>query len=180
MTVTVQAATAPSVFVVDDEPEMRMLARVFLETGRFQRRRRGRGRPAGAGAVPRAQSPADPVGRPPRQPDAWPHRTRGGRADAVPAPRPGDRPLLGPPRRCGARKAREIGIAACVSKMQASGFRRSSGLCSSRRDPEAGPVNGSGRSEARAVAVEQGEQPYLRSLSGILMLRWTGSPAVLL
>ena len=33
MTVTVQAT--PSVFVVDDEPEMRMLARVFLERGGF-------------------------------------------------------------------------------------------------------------------------------------------------
>ena len=33
MTVTRQAA--PSVFVVDDEPEMRMLARVFLERGGF-------------------------------------------------------------------------------------------------------------------------------------------------
>ncbi len=35
MTVTVQATTAPSVLVVDDEPEMRMLARVFLERGGF-------------------------------------------------------------------------------------------------------------------------------------------------
>lgn len=33
MTATVQVETAPSVFVVDDEPEMRMLARVFLERG---------------------------------------------------------------------------------------------------------------------------------------------------
>jgi CheY-like chemotaxis protein len=36
MTVSVQAAIAPSVFVVDDEPEMRMLARVFLERGGFK------------------------------------------------------------------------------------------------------------------------------------------------
>ena len=35
MTVSVQAPVAPSVFVVDDEPEMRMLARVFLERGGF-------------------------------------------------------------------------------------------------------------------------------------------------
>ncbi len=35
MTVSVQTAIAPSVFVVDDEPEMRMLARVFLERGGF-------------------------------------------------------------------------------------------------------------------------------------------------
>jgi two-component system, chemotaxis family, chemotaxis protein CheY len=35
MTVSVQATIAPSVFVVDDEPEMRMLARVFLERGGF-------------------------------------------------------------------------------------------------------------------------------------------------
>ena len=35
MTVTVQTTIAPSVFVVDDEPEMRMLARVFLERGGF-------------------------------------------------------------------------------------------------------------------------------------------------
>src|SRR3954451_10293630 len=36
MTVTTpQAVIAPSVFVVDDEPEMRMLARVFLERAGF-------------------------------------------------------------------------------------------------------------------------------------------------
>ena len=35
MTVSVQTSIAPSVFVVDDEPEMRMLARVFLERGGF-------------------------------------------------------------------------------------------------------------------------------------------------
>lgn len=35
MTVSAQAVIAPSVFVVDDEPEMRMLARVFLERGGF-------------------------------------------------------------------------------------------------------------------------------------------------
>ena len=35
MTVSVQSSIAPSVFVVDDEPEMRMLARVFLERGGF-------------------------------------------------------------------------------------------------------------------------------------------------
>jgi len=35
MTVTPQAVHAPSVFVVDDEPEMRMLARVFLERAGF-------------------------------------------------------------------------------------------------------------------------------------------------
>jgi two-component system chemotaxis response regulator CheY len=36
MTVSVQASIAPSVFVVDDEPEMRMLARVFLQRGGFK------------------------------------------------------------------------------------------------------------------------------------------------
>lgn len=35
MTATAQSSIAPSVFVVDDEPEMRMLARVFLERGGF-------------------------------------------------------------------------------------------------------------------------------------------------
>jgi CheY-like chemotaxis protein len=35
MTAPVQTAVAPSVFVVDDEPEMRLLARVFLERGGF-------------------------------------------------------------------------------------------------------------------------------------------------
>ncbi len=35
MTVTEQSAKAPSVLVVDDEPEMRMLAKVFLERGGF-------------------------------------------------------------------------------------------------------------------------------------------------
>jgi CheY-like chemotaxis protein len=35
MTPTLDTAIAPSVFVVDDEPEMRMLARVFLERGGF-------------------------------------------------------------------------------------------------------------------------------------------------
>jgi CheY-like chemotaxis protein len=35
MTATVQVSKAPSVFVVDDEPDMRLLARVFLERGGF-------------------------------------------------------------------------------------------------------------------------------------------------
>ena len=35
MTITDQAARAPSVLVVDDEPAMRMLARAFLERGGF-------------------------------------------------------------------------------------------------------------------------------------------------
>ena len=35
MTVSVETSRGPSVFVVDDEPEMRMLARVFLERGGF-------------------------------------------------------------------------------------------------------------------------------------------------
>jgi two-component system chemotaxis response regulator CheY len=35
MTVPAQPPTAPSVFVVDDEPDVRMLARVFLERGGF-------------------------------------------------------------------------------------------------------------------------------------------------
>jgi CheY-like chemotaxis protein len=35
MTATVQDTVAPSVFVVDDEPDMRLLARVFLERGGF-------------------------------------------------------------------------------------------------------------------------------------------------
>src|ERR1700712_4920091 len=33
MTASTHIPTAPSVFVVDDEPEMRMLAKVFLERG---------------------------------------------------------------------------------------------------------------------------------------------------
>lgn len=36
MTVGEQTSTAPSVFVVDDEPDMRLLARVFLERGGFK------------------------------------------------------------------------------------------------------------------------------------------------
>jgi CheY-like chemotaxis protein len=36
MTASVQTAIPPSVFIVDDEPEMRMLARVFLERGGFK------------------------------------------------------------------------------------------------------------------------------------------------
>ena len=36
MTATVQSTSAPSVFVVDDEPDMRLLARVFLERGGFK------------------------------------------------------------------------------------------------------------------------------------------------
>ncbi|MET0838830.1 MAG: response regulator [Marmoricola sp.] len=35
MTASVQAQIAPSVFLVDDEPDMRLLARVFLERGGF-------------------------------------------------------------------------------------------------------------------------------------------------
>lgn len=35
MAISEHAAIAPSVLVVDDEPEMRMLARVFLERGGF-------------------------------------------------------------------------------------------------------------------------------------------------
>ena len=33
MTATAQETTTPSVFVVDDEPDVRMLARVMLERG---------------------------------------------------------------------------------------------------------------------------------------------------
>ena len=36
MTVPSQTPTAPTVFVVDDEPDIRALARVFLEKGGFQ------------------------------------------------------------------------------------------------------------------------------------------------
>jgi CheY-like chemotaxis protein len=118
MTVTRQAAH--SVFVVDDEPEMRMLARVFLERGGFN-------------VVDEAGDGSQALERfheldPPPVPSVvlldnrMPGLTGLEVAELMLAQHPGQVIVLfsahlDPAVR---EKARAIGIAACVSKMEAS------------------------------------------------------------
>ena len=118
MTVTRQAA--PSVFVVDDEPEMRMLARVFLERGGFN-------------VVDEAGDGSQALERfheldPPPVPSVvlldnrMPGLTGLEVAELMLAQHPGQVIVLfsahlDPAVR---ERARAIGIAACVSKMEAS------------------------------------------------------------
>jgi CheY-like chemotaxis protein len=118
MTATVQAA--PTVFVVDDEPEMRMLARVFLERGGFN-------------VVDEAADGSQALERfhqldPPPVPSVvlldnrMPGLTGLEVAEQMLAQHPGQIIVLfsahlDPTVR---EKARAIGIAACVSKMESS------------------------------------------------------------
>ena len=120
MTVTVQAPIAPSVFVVDDEPEMRMLARVFLERGGFN-------------VVDEAEDGPQALERfhdlnPPPIPSVvlldnrMPGLTGLEVAEQMLAQHPDQMIVLFSAHLDPAveEKARAIGIAACVSKMEAS------------------------------------------------------------
>ena len=111
---------APTVFVVDDEPEMRMLARVFLERGGFN-------------VVDEAEDGTQALARftqlnPPPIPavvlldNRMPGLTGLEVAEQMLAQHPGQMIVLfsahlDPAVR---EKASEIGIAACVSKMESS------------------------------------------------------------
>jgi len=120
MTVSEQTATAPSVLVVDDEPEMRMLARVFLERGGFD-------------VVDEAQDGAQALERflqldPPPIPSVvlldnrMPGLTGLEVAEQMLARHPEQIIVLFSAHLDGAvtEKARDIGIVKCVSKMEAS------------------------------------------------------------
>jgi two-component system, chemotaxis family, chemotaxis protein CheY len=120
MTVSVQTSIAPSVFVVDDEPEMRMLARVFLERGGFN-------------VVDEAEDGSQALERfhelnPPPIPSVvlldnrMPGLTGLEVAEQMLALHPGQVIVLFSAHLDGAvrEKARSIGITACVSKMEAA------------------------------------------------------------
>src|SRR5690349_9208082 len=120
MTASVQAPIAPSVFVVDDEPEMRMLARVFLERGGFD-------------VVTEAEDGPQALERfyelnPPPVPaivlldNRMPGLTGLEVAEQMLAQHPTQMIVLFSAHLDEAveAKARDIGIAACVSKMKAS------------------------------------------------------------
>jgi len=120
MTVSEQTATAPSVLVVDDEPEMRMLARVFLERGGFD-------------VVDEAEDGAQALERflllnPPPVPSVvlldnrMPGLTGLEVAERMLARQPDQVIVLFSAHLTPAieEKARAVGIAACVSKMEAS------------------------------------------------------------
>jgi CheY-like chemotaxis protein len=120
MTVSEQTATAPSVLVVDDEPEMRMLARVFLERGGFD-------------VVDEAEDGAQALERfqllnPPPVPSVvlldnrMPGLTGLEVAEQMLSRHPGQIIILFSAHLDGAVKerARSLGITACVSKMEAS------------------------------------------------------------
>jgi two-component system, chemotaxis family, chemotaxis protein CheY len=120
MTAPLQTSLAPSVFVVDDEPEMRMLARVFLERGGFD-------------VVDEAEDGPQALVRfqdlnPPPIPSVvlldnrMPGLTGLEVAEQMLALHPSQMIVLFSAHLDGAvqRKARDIGIARCVSKMEAS------------------------------------------------------------
>src|ERR1700710_791621 len=120
MTPTVDTDIAPSVFVVDDEPEMRMLARVFLERG-------------GLKVVDEAEDGPQALERfhelnPPPVPSVvlldnrMPGLTGLEVAEQMLAQHPSQLIVLFSAHLDSAVqvKARSIGIAACVSKMDAS------------------------------------------------------------
>src|ERR1700710_3112340 len=120
MTPTVDTDIAPSVFVVDDEPEMRMLARVFLERDGFN-------------VVDEAEDGPQALERfhdlnPPPTPSVvlldnrMPGLTGLEVAEQMLAEQPGQVVILFSAHLDSAIKeqARAIGIAACVSKTEAS------------------------------------------------------------
>ena len=120
MTVSVQATTAPTVLVVDDEPDMRMLARAFLVRGGFN-------------VVEEAEDGPQALDRfhdlnPPPTPSVvlldnrMPGLTGLEVAEQMLAEQPGQLIVLFSAHLNPAiqEQARAVGIAACVSKMEAS------------------------------------------------------------
>jgi CheY-like chemotaxis protein len=120
MTASMQTSIAPSVFVVDDEPEMRMLARVFLERDGFN-------------VIDEAEDGPQALERfldlnPPPIPSVvlldnrMPGLTGLEVAERMLSRHPGQMIVLFSAHLDSAvrEKARSIGIAACASKMEAS------------------------------------------------------------
>ena len=120
MTVDGQAAAAPSVFVVDDEPDLRMLARVFLERGGFSVVAEAEDGPQALERFHELNPP--PIPSVVLLDNRMPGLTGLEVAEQMLAqhPEPGDHPLLGPPRPCGGGEGARLGITACVSKTQVS------------------------------------------------------------
>jgi CheY-like chemotaxis protein len=120
MTVSVQAAIAPSVFVVDDEPEMRMLARVFLERGGFNVVDEAEDGPQALERFDHLNPP--PIPSVVLLDNRMPGLTGLEVAEQMLARHPSQVIVLFSAHLDGAvrEKARAIGIAACVSKMEAS------------------------------------------------------------
>jgi two-component system, chemotaxis family, chemotaxis protein CheY len=120
MTASASTTVAPSVFVVDDEPEMRMLARVFLERGGFS-------------VVDEAEDGPQALERfqdlnPPPIPSVvlldnrMPGLTGLEVAEQMLSQHPGQKIILFSAHLDGSvrEKARALGISLCVSKMEAS------------------------------------------------------------
>ncbi len=120
MTVPVQTALAPSVFVVDDEPEMRMLARVFLERGGFNVVDEAADGPQALERFHELNPP--PIPSVVLLDNRMPGLTGLEVAEQMLALHPGQVIILFSAHLDPAteEKARAIGIAACVSKMKAS------------------------------------------------------------
>jgi CheY-like chemotaxis protein len=120
MTVSVQASIAPSVFVVDDEPEMRMLARVFLERGGFSVVDEAEDGPQALARFQELNPP--PVPSVVLLDNRMPGLTGLEVAEQMLAQHPDQVIILFSAHLDGAvqEKARAIGITACVSKMEAS------------------------------------------------------------
>ena len=108
-----------TMLIVDDEMDMRMLVRVVIEMVNHGLSIVGEAAD-GDEAIQvwrRPRRPAGPRRRDPRQPHAWAHGHRGGRADPRGAAGPDHRALQRVPRRRGARRRpRRSASPRCVSK----------------------------------------------------------------
>ncbi len=120
MTATAQTAIAPSVFVVDDEPEMRMLARVFLQRGGFNVVHEAEDGPQALERFHDLNPP--PVPSVVLLDNRMPGLTGLEVAEQMLAQHPGQVIVLFSAHLDSAveEEARTIGISACVSKMEAS------------------------------------------------------------
>lgn len=120
MTVSVQTARAPSVFVVDDEPDMRMLARVFLERGGFNVVTEAEDGPQALERFHELNPP--PIPSVVLLDNRMPGLTGLEVAERMLAQHPSQVIVLFSAHLDGSvkTKARDVGITACVSKMEAS------------------------------------------------------------
>jgi len=120
MTVPVHTSIAPSVFVVDDEPEMRMLARVFLERGGFEVVDEAEDGPQALERFQELNPP--PIPSVVLLDNRMPGLTGLEVAEQMLAKHPSQVIVLFSAHLDATvkEKAREIGIAACVSKMEAA------------------------------------------------------------
>jgi CheY-like chemotaxis protein len=120
MTVASQTSTAPSVLVVDDEQDIRMLARVFLERGGFKVIGEAEDGPQALAQFHELDPPATP--RVVLLDNRMPGLTGLEVAEQMLAQHPTQVIVLFSAHLDPAveEKARALGIAACVSKMEAS------------------------------------------------------------